>query len=68
MPENDPNKILADRIFEKLKKAELITEDGKDQFIKHLSEGTLNGSSWKVALEEPIKSKQNPSEDETPET
>lgn len=68
MPESNPNQILADQIFEKLKEEGLISEDGKDHFIKQLSEGKLNESSWKVALEEPIKSEQNPSEDETPET
>jgi len=68
MAETNPNKILADRIFEKLKEGGLITEDGKDQFIKNLSGGKMNESSWKVALEEPIKSEQTSNKDEAPET
>lgn len=56
--DKNPNEKLADAIFEKLIAEGLISEDGKASFLQKLAQGKLNASAWKVALEQPIKSKQ----------
>ncbi|MCA0235868.1 MAG: hypothetical protein LCH81_05760 [Bacteroidetes bacterium] len=65
-PTQNPNEILAQQIFQKLFDAGLITDDGKAEFIKNLGQGKLGDSSWRVALEQIIKSK--PASNETPKT
>jgi hypothetical protein len=62
----NPNEVLADIIFQKLLEAGLISEDGKSDFIKNLSQGQLKDGLWRITLEQNIKSKS--STDETSET
>lgn len=61
-PTQNPNEVLAEQIFQKLVEAGLITDDGKVAFIKNLSQGKLGDSSWRVALEQILKSKPNTNE------
>lgn len=64
--EKTPSEKLADTIFEKLLEKNLVSEDGKADFIRKLSQGRIRESNWKVTLEQPIKSPSNPPNHETP--
>lgn len=54
----NPNEKLAALIFQQLKAEGLVTDDGKAAFIQNLAQGKLKESSWKLALEQAIRSKQ----------
>lgn len=49
----DPNKLLAEKIFLELKKANLVS-DQNQTFLNNLGNGKLKELDWKVALEEKI--------------
>ncbi len=49
----DPNKLLAEKIFQELKKANLVS-DKNQLFLANLGNGKLKEADWKVALEEKI--------------
>ena len=55
----NPNGKLAALIFQQLKAEGLVTDDGKAAFIQNLAQGKLKEGSWKVALEQTIRSKQS---------
>ncbi len=65
-PAKNPNEVLAEQIFQKLFDKGLVSDEGKEAFIKNLGQGNLKDSDWKVALEHIIKSK--PISNETSET
>lgn len=49
----DPNKLLAEKIFQELKKANLVSEQNQT-FLNNLGNGKLKEVDWKVAFEEKI--------------
>ena len=67
--EKNPNEKLAELIFQKLKAEGLATDNGKTAFIQNLAQGKLKEGSWKAALEQTIRPKQqNPPLHETSQT
>lgn len=54
----DPNKLLAEKIFQELKKANLV-DDQNQLFLTNLGNGKLKELDWKVALEEKVRQPKN---------
>lgn len=59
----NPNKLLAERIFEELVKSNLISKDNRE-FLEALEKGGLSENDWRANLLDRIHRKTKASKDE----